>query len=299
VIQFLKLILNDENILFHHLVALIFKYFPELTFDEKIYERYTVEKHRHWLVNYYMVAWLHNNQKKELILTETNTENYFIQRELNNYKYITSTDKTYRKVFSTRLLENSSPLLALQGLSLLFQDPVLFLGLKSTSDQNSYVRYLFTNQPSDIIIHTLINEWRISTPETFFNRSIWTNDLEYEELKTSFLLFIKSVNNDPSKALLNLNVFNNLVFDKICSKLTIQKVASDYGVNLNANIIETILPHCNRYWTEINEKRNQKTEAHPYDKFGNIRLRITIGEFKKLYEKEVSTLDELCNYRGY
>ncbi len=299
VLNFLKAILNDDDILFHHLVALIFKNFPELPFDEKVYHRYTFEKHRHWLVNFYMISWLYSNDKKELILTDVNNENYFIQRELNNYKYISSADKTYRKIFSTKLLDNSNSLLALQGLNLLFHDPVLFKGFKTTSDQNSYVKYLFTKQPSDIIIHTLKYEWKINDPDTFFNRSIWTDELEYEELKISFLLFIKSYKIDPSKALLNLNVFNNLVFNKFCDKLGFTKPSPEYGVNLKSNIIEKKLPHCNRYWTEINEKRNQKTEAHPFDKYGNIRLRITNKEFEELYQKQILTIEELCNFREY
>lgn len=39
----------------------------------------------------------------------------------------------------------------------------------------------------------------------------------------------------------------------------------EYGSNLNANILESKFPHCNRYWAEINEKRNPKTDAHPYE----------------------------------
>lgn len=105
-----------------------------------------------------MVAWLHYNQKRDLILTDTNSGNYFIQREPNYYKYISSDDQTYRKIFSTKLLENGTPLLSLQGLHLLFQNPLLFMGFKPSSEQNTFVRYIFTKQPADIIIHTLKNE---------------------------------------------------------------------------------------------------------------------------------------------
>jgi hypothetical protein len=112
-------------------------------------------------------------------------------------------------------------------------------------------------------------------------------------------VFIKSASTDPLKSLLNLNAFNNLVFDKICSRLNIAKVATEFGVNLNANLIDNHLPLCNKYWSEINEKRNQKTEAHPYDKFGNIRIRITKTEFYDLFKKQKLTLDELCNFRGF
>jgi hypothetical protein len=297
--KFVGNILGDETILFNHLVALCFKYFPNYPFDEKIYQAYTFEKHRHWLVNYYMVGWLFVNNKKELLLTDNSTDNYFIQRELNNYKYVSSTEKSYRKIFATRLLESSNGMLSLQGLSLLFNNPLNFFGFKTTKEQNQFIQYIFSNQPTDIIVHTLKNEWKIENPDTFFNRNIWSDDAEYEELRTSFLLFIKSVGSDPSKSLLNMNTFNNLVFDKICIRLNITKGAAEYGVNLNANLIDNQLPICNKHWMEINEKRNQKTEAHPYDKFGNIRIRITNVEFYDLFKKQKLALDELCNYRSF
>lgn len=94
--QFIGMILSDETILFKHLVALCFKYFPDYPFDERIYQVYTFEKHRHWLINYYMVGWLFANDKKELLLTDNSTDNYFIQRELNNYKYAASSEKCSR-----------------------------------------------------------------------------------------------------------------------------------------------------------------------------------------------------------
>ena len=71
------------------------------------------------------------------------------------------------------------------------------------------------------------------------------------------------------------------------------------GLIFNSNIIETILPHCNNYWAEINELRNQKTEAHPYDKFGNIRIKITKEELHKLYQKEIRAIEELCDFKDY
>jgi hypothetical protein len=293
----IKQIINDENILFHHLIALVFKYFPETDFDEKIYNRYAFENHRHWLVNYYMVSWLFKNGKKELILADTNEKNHFIQRELNNYKFISSNDKSFQRIFSTKLLESKSELIALQGLYLLFNDFALSIGLKQSSEQNDYVKYILTRQPQDLINFYLKTNWNIAGPETFFNKSIWFDDDVYDELRSSFLLFVSTIDTDPSKALLNLNAFNNLIFDKICKWLVIIKPAAEYGSNLNAKIIESELPYCNRYWMEINEKRNQKTEAHPYDKFGNIRLKITHKELLELIEKERKAIDELCNYR--
>ncbi|UOX32379.1 RNA-directed DNA polymerase [Flavobacterium sediminilitoris] len=298
VLNFIKEIITNEHILFNHQVALCFKYFPDYPFDEEIYKKYTFEKHRHWLVNYYMVAWLSNNKKTALILSD-NSENYFIQRELNFYKYYTSDDNVTRKIIATKLLENKNPMISLQGLNLLFDNPFNFIDFKVNSEQNQFIRDIFNDQPSDIICFTLKNEWEVENPESFFNRGFWSDDKEYEELRTSFLLFIKTVNNDPSKSLLNLNSFNNLVFDKICERLSITKKTKEYGVNLDSKIIDDKLPLCNTYWIEINEKRNQKTEAHPYDKHGNIRIRINVSEFKELFEKQKLAIKELCEFRGF
>ncbi len=98
---------------------------------------------------------------------------------------------------------------------------------------------------------------------------------------------------------MNLNNFNNLCFNKTYSRLNIKQNSKEYGVNLNANIIQDIFPKANRYWAEINTKRNQKSEAHPYDKYGKIRIKITQNELNGLHKKEVETLDEICKYRNY
>lgn len=77
------------------------------------------------------------------------------------------------------------------------------------------------------------------------------------------------------------------------------KPAKEFGVNLDSKIINDELPKSNRYWMEINSKRNQKTEAHPYDKYGNVRIKIKKDELQKLHNKEILTLEEICSYRNY
>ncbi|RDC61943.1 reverse transcriptase domain-containing protein [Adhaeribacter pallidiroseus] len=296
VIYFLESLINDEHILFHHLIALIFKHFPDIPFNESIYSRYINGNHRHWLVRFYMVRWLFQNNKIELILISNSLDNYFIERELNNYKFIISKDPSFRKFFATKLLENKNNLISLQGLYLLFSDVAYIVGLKYNSDQNDYIRYILTKQPLDIIHHTLKDKWGIMNPEAFFNPLIWHEQEMYEELLNSFLIFVKSADIDASKSLLNLNLVNNLIFDKICKCLKIGFKTLEYGSNLNSNRIEYILPICNRYWIEINEKRNQRTEAHSYDKVGNIRSLITFNELKDLIGKEKQSIEELCNF---
>lgn len=85
---------------------------------------------------------------------------------------------------------------------------------------------------------------------------------------------------------MNLNLVNELIFDRICEYLSITPKSIDYGNKLNSKLLESTFPICNRYWTEINEKRNQRTEAHSYDKFGSIRSLVTVKELDDLVSKE-------------
>lgn len=286
-------LLNDENLLFHHVVALIFKYFPDLPFMENIHKKYMRENHRHWLVKYFMIHWLYQNDKKEMILSDS-TDNYFLNRELNSFKVEIAEDLTFRKLFATELLKNKDSLKALQGLYL--YPSLLLMDNEDSSEINEYVRYILSNHIIDYINYTLSREFSITTPENFFNRAIWDDDELYGELNNSFFLFNQFRDIDPSKSLLNLNIFNNLVFDKICEISAIRKPSTEYGVNLNANCIASNFPITNRYFTEINEKRNQKTEAHPYDKYGNLRIKIKFDELKGLIRKEKRSLEEICSH---
>ena len=299
--EFLNKLLNDDDILFHHLNALILKYFPGLPFNENVFEKYIINKNRNWLVRYYMVDWLYKNEKTELfeLLFTKNDENPFILRKINDYKFILSNDDTFKKLFTEKLLEDNYDLTALHGLYLSFRNLNLFFRLKDSSNYNSYVRAILGGKIDDFILKILKKEYGISNPDTFFNRNIWDKDDEYSELVEAFYAYENFRRTQPSIALLNLNNFNNLCFNKICKRLNIKRISKEYDVNLNANIIQDIFPKVNRYWTEINTKRNQKSEAHPYDKYGKIRIKITQKELDELHKKEIDTLDEICKYRNY
>lgn len=301
VISFLNKILTDEDILFHHLTALIFKWFPKIDFNEEIFENYVSKVNRNWLVRYYMVDWLYENNKRELfeLLLVENGRNYFIERKINDYKFILSTDRTYKKLFTIKLLKETNDLLALQGLYLSIRNLNFFLGLNNNSEYNSYVKKITGGYSVDYINTILKDEYKIISPETFFNRTIWEDDNTYNALNESLVTYEKFRNTEPSIAILNLNTFNNLCFDKICERLNLSKPAKEFGVNLDSKIINDELPKSNRYWMEINSKRNQKTEAHPYDKYGNVRIKIKKDELQKLHNKEILTLEEICSYRNY
>lgn len=168
VLGFLKTIIHDENILFHHLIALTFKYFPDIDFDETLYSRYMNGNKRHWLVRFYMIRWLYENNKIHLILISESDENYFIQREINNYKFISSNDSSFKKIYSSQLLKSKTPLISLQGLYFLFNSHQYSFNLKADVEYNDYINFIITKQPSNIIHYTLKNDWNIPNPEKFF-----------------------------------------------------------------------------------------------------------------------------------
>ncbi|MGI8502833.1 MAG: hypothetical protein ACR2LR_17115 [Hassallia sp.] len=164
-------------------------------------------------------------------------------------------------------------------------------------EYNEYVRHLISKNMIDYIKHILKSNFLISVPDLFFNDNIWDNKKIYTELSISFRIFFEYRSRDPSKSLLNLNIFNNLVYDKICEILKVCKPSKEYGVNLNSGCIEDNFPIANGYFTEINDQRNQRTEAHPYDKHGNLRNRINVSELEKLINKQKKALEEICSFK--
>jgi len=286
-------ILLDENLLFHNLVALILKFFPEIEFIEDLYKRYMVNTTRHWLVQYFMFHWLYNNKKFELI-TSFSSENYFLNREAYIFKFRIYKDSTNLSILATSLLKNKDCLVALHGLYLYHLLPEL--NNPEMPDYNHYIRQIISQDPTNYIEHILKNEFLIENPRSFFESNIWSDKITYDEVIFSFREFFEHRRADPSKSLLNLNGFNNLVYDKICHVLKVDKPANEYGVNLNSGCIKDFFPITNKYFTEINEQRNQRTEAHPYNKHGELRIRIDVYELENLFKKQKKALEEICGF---
>jgi hypothetical protein len=287
--------------LFHHIVALIFKVFPDIEFNEVVFERYVTNKNRNWLVRYFMVDWLFKNNKFDLfeLLLSENSGNYFIQRKINDYKFITSKDETFKRLFTDKLLKSSDSLLSIQGLYLSFRNLNIFLGLKVSNNQNSFVKRILGGSVDDYICMTLKNNYKINNPETFFNKTIWDTDEEYNAINEYLIGYEKFRYNQPSIAILNLNAFNNLCFNKICARLGKGLPTKEFGVNLESKMLENDFPKLTRYWTEINSKRNQKTEAHPFDKYGKLSVKIDKTELNQIHSKQIEVLKEICIKRNY
>jgi len=291
--EWLLKILLDENLLFHHFVALILKYFPGIEFIESLYKRYMIKIDRHWLVQYFMIHWLYSNEKVELIWNFS-SNNYFVNREVHNFKFRISTDRTCLKIFVSSLLKNKNCLVALQGLYFL---PLLpEIDDSETLEYNEYIKHIASSDLTNYIEYALKQSFLITNSSLFFSNKVWADNELYKELNISFRQFLEYKAIDPSKSLLNLNIFNNLVYDKLCEVLKAHPPSREYGVNLNSPCIERFLPITNQCFTKINEQRNQRTEAHPYDKLGNLRVRIKPYELENLIKKQSKALEEICSF---
>ena len=293
IIIFLMDILIDENLLFHYIAALILKVFPEIVFIPEVYDKYFRKKQRHWIVQYFMINWLYQNKKFEII-NSLYSENYFLMREINNFRFKIIKDQEYSKIFIKSLLVNKDCLVALQGVYL---DPfIISRDSLDVTNINEYVRYIISQDTNNYINYTLTHSLSIQSSQLFFDANFWDKN-KYKELIMCFRLFFQYRNIDPSKSLLNLNLFNELIYEKLCQSFNINlPEKSTYGDNLNNNRIEIFLPITNRCLKIINEERNQRTDAHLYDKEGNIRERIDRHELEKLVSKQVKALDEICSF---
>ena len=292
--EWLIQILKDENVLFKYIIGLIFKFFPEIEFTEDAYRKYLNTTNRHWIVKYYMIAWIYANNKHQIFTNSSQdiSDNYFINREIFNYKCMIATDEICRNILARDMMKSKDCMVAMHGFYL---HPIL----PRTSDDdfaqyNSYIQSLVSGKPTNYINHILKDKLNILESESFFNLLFWNNELSYEELNISFRYFFEYKNIDPSKSLLNLNNFNNLVHDKICELLQIELPSKEYGSNLNSELISSNLPFTSQYFMQINSNRNQRTDAHSYDRRGDIRLRITSNELDNLIDKEKISLKEIC-----
>ncbi|NEZ68344.1 RNA-directed DNA polymerase [Leptolyngbyaceae cyanobacterium CCMR0082] len=286
-------LLKDENLLFQHISALILKNFPDLPFMEDLYERHIEGDRRNWLLKYFMFRWLYENKKYEIIISHSLDDNYFLIRELNKFKSFCTIDDSYNNIFTRNLMKNKDSLIALQGLYFRLGD-LCDITYDDAHTYNSYIQYQHSNRVINYTGYALKEDFRIENPENFFREEIWTDTNEYDEINQLFFRFNRFRKIDPSLALITLNSFNNLVYDKICQILSINKKDKDYGVNLDAGYITSKFPITNNCFMEINDKRNQNTEAHPYNKHGDIRVRIKFKELGRLIEKERRALDEIC-----
>jgi hypothetical protein len=288
--------LKEDSILFQYIVALIFKNYPAIPFQSEIFERHYQKNKQFWLTKYYLLNWLFKNEKGELIKVLSKDENYFVNRKLDRLKVsLADKDRYTQKIILTELLKDKDEMLALQALYLTVGS-FWFMGLRlQADDTNEYVKHILKSQKDDYINHVLQEKFGVDNSLNFFNPTNWADSDLYASLKAEFALFIQNQKLDASLSLMSLNLFNEMVFDKILGLLGKTK-GDNYGGNLEA--IKDLLPCTYLCFTKINTTRNERTYAHYKDKTGNLRVKITFTEYERLLRgvNLGDTFKEICNY---
>ena len=142
-----------------------------------------------------MINWLYQNKKFEII-NSLSSENYFLMREINNFKFKIIKDQEYSKIFIKSLLVNKDCLVALQGVYL---DPfIISRDSLDVTNSNEYVRYIISQDTNNYINHTLTHSLSIQSSQLFFDINFWDKN-KYKELIMCFRLFFQYRNIDPSK----------------------------------------------------------------------------------------------------
>jgi hypothetical protein len=284
-------ILRNKDILFHHIIALIFKNFPDIDYFDDIYELYMLNESRHWPVKYFMLDWLYENNKHSLI-DFLQTDNYFLKRKANAIKFKSPLDESYVRFHNEEYLKNTDPMLALQGLYL---NPFLITSNSSSSENyNRYILHILSRNYTSYLTEKMESNFSIQRASSFFEEKNWNDDEIFSRINIYFRLFFENRSGDPFTSLINLNLFNEHVFEKILNLEEIPKKHKDYGVNLDASIICEFLPETNYCFKLVNNARNR--EVHTYDQSGQLRKGITIDELNSLVDMEIKALKEICFY---
>lgn len=287
-------LIDGDNLLFQHIIALIYKVFPNLPYSESLFLKHYENNNKFWLIKYYVLDWLKGNDQNELLSSLEETDNYFINRKLLSYKSGLISSSDARKRLLRKGMKSENSMLALQANYL--HTSSLSLGkLNNVIGLNPYISNILTNRKDNFICHRLKSDYNISNVEEFFDEATWNKSV-FQELKLNFLLFINHLELDPSISLLSLNNFNEIIFGKLT---TIQNLElsqkADFGGSID--MIKTTYPITANYFHKINDGRNQKTYAHYKDKSGNIRIKISFKELNKLIQTSMfqKAIQEICN----
>lgn len=270
--------LLGETVLFQYNKALLFRGYEHLPYDEKIFRSNFRESKPFWIVQYYLTSWLHRCGKDELAEEAYKGNNYYIRRQLNKYKAERLTSDA-RSLFVEDLVSSPDPLVAMQGLY--YMIPLLLFQQRSDNCpdcNNNYVRRVLHGNASEYISYVINNLYRLEIPQRLLS-FIQENDTIYTEAKQTLSDFLNNLNIDPSKSLMNLNLFNNILFDTIAND---RGWKGQFGKNMNQ--MEVDFPLACAAFTKINSERNQKTIAHYKDRNGNPRVRIKKKEYDELLE---------------
>lgn len=292
--ELVKLI-NGDTLLFQHVIALVFKEFKHIVFSQELFEKHYEENKSFWLIKYFVLDWLLENQQYELIQSLESTGVYYLDRKILKYKVQLTTSQPAVKSVIKKYLISPNNMLAVQALYYYFIKCWSYPS--AIPDINPFVNAIINQKRSNVISHILSQSYETTNADLFFNNIIWNDVAVFSELKANFYSFFKHLELDPSIALMSLNLFNEQVFDKLKIMLGIDlSESADYGGSI-PKLVDT-LPVSSFYFEKINNARNQKTLAHYKDKQGNIRIKISFSQMYQLLElsKFKEAMIEICSF---
>ena len=101
---------------------------------------------------------------------------------------------------------------------------------------------------------------------------------------------------DVAVSLENLNLFNHIIFVQLSEYFVESVNCKEFDNSLRkvkwTNEFITVKEH----FININKTRNERTYAHPYDKKGNMSIKIEFLEFKEFIQNEIEAVNEICSY---
>ena len=267
--------LMGDAVLFQYNKAAIFRGYTHLPFDESIYRENCKENKPFWIVQYHLIAWLLRNEQAELA-AEISCENYYIRREVNKIKCVRYSNEIAKQQFIESLIANPDPMISLQGLYFLSnQFPSANVNCPPTAT-TGYAQRILSGTSCEYIAYIFRSAFELEIVEPFLHRIQAYEDI-YHEAKTALGDFFNCQSFDPSKSLLNLNIFNNIVFDILKED---KQYNGEFGKSMN--VMQADFPLAFLAFDQINSARNQKTMAHYKDKAGATRVRISPAAYKAL-----------------
>lgn len=271
-------VLEEDDVLYQYNKALIFSEFTNLKYSSNIYEILkNSSAERFWIIKFYAMRWLHSNGKANLVrhLFDNSSSNYFIEREKFVYEFSGIDDEEERKqlVWSNY---GKDVMLSLTALRMKFDYNNNF-----TSDNCSdYILNIFNLDRSDFIMNYMKATYRINKKDCKGFVVELKKDLDkYWEAIRALNDFVRNRSDYPDNALMNLDLFHNIILDMLLPKLD-----CDFGVKIEH--IKENYPCTYYIFSKIHDARNQETTAHYKDKKGNIRVPITNERLKILIDND-------------
>ncbi|WFF72262.1 RNA-directed DNA polymerase [Proteiniclasticum sp. QWL-01] len=271
--QYILNYLLGDTVLFQYNKALLFRNYNHLAFDEIIFRSNFQENKPFWIVQYYLITWLIRCSQEALAEQVYSGDNYYIKRRINEIKY-NRLNGVAKEIFVEELLSSSDPMIAIQGLYLMSN--LFFFKPKGAMPQTGFAARVLQGGGEDYIHHVLKTVFGVEIPESFINR-LKQDESIYLEAKASLRDFMNGLTIDPSKSLMSLNLFHNIVFDLLSHE---KGYTGEFGKNINQ--IAADFPLAEIAFSSINQARNQKTISHYKDKNGKPRARISKSEYNKL-----------------